>query len=498
MSLRFYVPELDRSAVLTRNVKNAKKFSLEPDESDIRAIVEELTGHPELTLTRRELIRYILVRPGQRSKEIQELLKLESIGDTRRALKTAGNKLGIVAREARNAVADSDAALRRHLDVAKLAQEDVLAAINPHRRTLELAEIVKLGSDNDLSAGILEGAADAGFNKGAALRDVEALEGANAGLAALCQKEVESVANDLITLDGEPALFEAITRRSFVEGGLGLVDGAQCPLCDTDWEDEAALKTHLTDKLAKAEEADALRERLLESGAEIANQARSIARLVDAVQPLGRRYGPDGFGEELARWLSDLKAVATGLRTVEAIAEQRDRLDAGWTMAPGSLAEQLEGLRQAIIDKPDQSASVAAQTFLTRAQDRFSTWQNARQKETRAEAAVAAGRATYNTYCEVADAFLSDLYESVQDRFGTYYREINGEDEGGFKAKLDPAEGSLDLEVAFFDQGMYPPGAYHSEGHQDGMGVCLYPRADEATARRSVSTCGARRCSDVG
>ena len=474
VSLRFYVPELDRSAVLTRNVKNAKKFSLEPDESDIRAIVEELTGHPELTLTRRELIRYILVRPGQRSKEIQELLKLESIGDTRRALKTAGNKLGIVAREARNAVADSDTALRRHLDVATLAQEDVLAAINPHRRTLDLAEIGNLGPDNDLSAGILEGAGDAGFNKGAALRDVEALEGAKSGLPALCQKEVESVANDLITLDGEPALFEAITRRSFVEGGLGLVDGAQCPLCDTEWEDEAALKAHLTEKLAKAEEADALRERLLANGAEIANQARSIARLVDAVQPLGRRYGPDGFAEELARWSSDLKAFATGLRTVETIAEQRDRLDAGWTMAPGSSAEQLEVLRQAIMDKPDQSASVAAQTFLTRAQDRFWNWQNARQKERRATAAVAAGRATYNTYCEVADAFLSELYESVQDRFGTYYREINGEDEDRFKAKLEPAEGSLDLEVAFYDQGMYPPGAYHSEGHQDGMGVCLY------------------------
>ena len=79
VSLRFYVPDLNKSAVLTRNVKNAKRFSLEPDEPEIRAIVEEVSGRPELTLTRRELIRYILVRAGQRSKEIQELLKLEAI-----------------------------------------------------------------------------------------------------------------------------------------------------------------------------------------------------------------------------------------------------------------------------------------------------------------------------------------------------------------------------------------------------------------------------------
>ena len=389
-------------------------------------------------------------------------------------MKTAWNKLAIVAGEARNGVADSDDALRRHLDVAILAQEDVLAAINPHRRTLGLAKIGNLGADTDLSAGILQGAANTGFNKGGALRDVEALEGAEAVLLALCQEDVESVVHDLITLDSDPALLEAITRRSFVEGGLGLIDGAQCPLCDTDWEDEGALKAHLRAKLAKAEEADALQERLLRSGAEIANQARSIARLVDAVQPLGGPYGPDGFGEELARWSKDLKTFAAGLSTVEAIAEQRDRLDVGWTMAPGSLADQLEALKQAIRDKPDQSASVVAQTFLTRAQDRLWIWQNARRKKRRAEAAVAIGRATYNTYYEVADAHLRGLYQAVENDFGSYYREINAEDEGGFKAKLEPAEGSLDLEVAFYDQGMYPPGAYHSEGHQDGMGVCLY------------------------
>ncbi len=474
VSLRFYIPDLDRSALLTRNVKNAKRFSLEPDEPEIRSIVEEVAGHPELTLTRRELIRYILVRPGQRSKEIQELLKLEAIGDTRRALKTTWNRLGIMAREARTAVADSDAAFRRHLDVAKLAQADVLAAINPHRRTLDLAEIGTLGPDTDLSAGILKGAGNTAFDKGAALRDVEALEAAEAGLRTLCQKEVESVANDFITVDGEPALFEAITRRSFVEDGLGLIDGALCPLCDTDWEDEVALKAHLTAKLNQAEKADALRERLLANGATIANQARSIARMVDAVQSLGRRYSPDGFGEELARWSSDLKAFATGLSTVEAIAEQRGRLDAGWAMAPGSLEDQLEVLRQAIQDKPDPSASVTAQTFLTLANDRFLTWQTARRKVARAEAMVAAGRATYNTYCEVTDTHLRALYETVENDFGRYYREINAEDEGRFQAKLEPAEGSLDLEVAFYDQGMYPPGAYHSEGHQDGMGVCLY------------------------
>ena len=74
----------------------------------------------------------------------------------------------------------------------------------------------------------------------------------------------------------------------------------------------------------------------------------------------------------------------------------------------------------------------------------------------------------------MADAYLSELYRSVEDRFGTYYRAINAEDEGGFEVKLDQAEAGLDLQVAFHDTGLHAPAAYHSEGHQDGMGVCLY------------------------
>ena len=58
--------------------------------------------------------------------------------------------------------------------------------------------------------------------------------------------------------------------------------------------------------------------------------------------------------------------------------------------------------------------------------------------------------------------------------FSTYYRAINEDDESKFTAKLTPSEGRLGLDVNFYERGLFPPGAYHSEGHQDGMGVCLY------------------------
>ena len=87
---------------------------------------------------------------------------------------------------------------------------------------------------------------------------------------------------------------------------------------------------------------------------------------------------------------------------------------------------------------------------------------------------------SYKAYCDAMEEQLRDLYAAVEEDFSTYYREINSDDEGAFKARLEPSEGKLDLEVAFYEKACFRLAAYHSEGHQDGMGVCLYLGADEA------------------
>ena len=41
------------------------------------AILAEIADHPEITLCRRDITRFILVEPSKRSDEIQTLLKLD-------------------------------------------------------------------------------------------------------------------------------------------------------------------------------------------------------------------------------------------------------------------------------------------------------------------------------------------------------------------------------------------------------------------------------------
>ena len=54
-----------------------------PADDDVKAALAEIADHPEITLSRREILRFILVEPTKRSEEIQTILKLDEIGQTR-------------------------------------------------------------------------------------------------------------------------------------------------------------------------------------------------------------------------------------------------------------------------------------------------------------------------------------------------------------------------------------------------------------------------------
>jgi hypothetical protein len=152
----------------------------------------------------------------------------------------------------------------------------------------------------------------------------------------------------------------------------------------------------------------------------------------------------------------------------------RSRLLSGWLAIPEDFLSGLQSARQSIDQRADQAAAVDAQTFLTSAQLRLADYRLARQQSEAGSRGAARARVAYETYCSVLEEELNSLYDDVQRDFSTFYRTINDDDEAGFTAKLIPSEGRLDLNVNFYERGLFPPAAYHSEGHQDGMGVCLY------------------------
>jgi DNA repair exonuclease SbcCD ATPase subunit len=474
VTLKVHLPTIKKAATITRKVASPKKPKIEPADDDIKEVLAEVTEHPEVTLSRREILRFILVEPTKRSEEIQTILKLEEIGQTRAALNSAQNKLQTASKTASAQVDAARSALMLHLQIATLKAEDLLAAVNTRRTLLGLSSIAELTADTKLDAGLSDALKPSDFNKESALRDLKALADALKGISELGKAEAEALTSDLARLGADPALRAALQRRSFLERGLELVDGADCPLCDKPWGSEDQLRSHLKAKLAKSEEARKLQEALRENGAALAEKAVRLAGVIGPVQKLAEAQKDTVVSKILSAWKADLEGLRARLQTVEGIQTQKDRLAGGWTASPKNVAKSVKGLTEKVGAVPDQTATIDAQTFLTTAQTRLKDYREVMRGNKAAEIAVTAAKDAYKAYCDVLEEELNALYEQVEKDFSAFYREINGDDEATFTAKLTPSEGSLGLDVNFYERGLFPPAAYHSEGHQDGMGVCLY------------------------
>jgi hypothetical protein len=474
VELLVFIPALKKSATITRTVSDPKKPKIVPADPDVAAALAEIADHPEITLSRREILRFILVEPSKRSEEIQTILKLEDIGQTRAALNTAQNKLLTAQKGAATQVQTSRDSLLRHLQISTTRAEDLLGAINQRRALLGLPEIAELTADTRVDVGLSAAASAPDFNKQSALRDLTALADAAKGFPDLATPETAGIVTDLTTLEKDPALLAALQRRTFIEKGLELVEGPECPLCEKAWDNEQHLRDHLKAKLAKSAEAQKVEEKLLKHGTAVAQAAVKVAALLAPAQTIAEGQREAAFAKLLANWKADLEGLRTTLTAIDGLTGLKDRLTGGWLATPKHFAKGLTDLTEKVMARPDQTATVAAQTFLTNAQLRLDDWREAMRANRAVEFAYKAAKAAYETYCTVLEEELNALYDSVEKDFSAFYRSLNEDDESKFAAKLTPSKGKLDLEVNFYERGLFPPAAYHSEGHQDGMGVCLY------------------------
>jgi len=472
--LGVYLTDLNKSATITRKISSPSKPQISPSDPDIKVALGEIAEHPEIALSRREILRFILVEPSKRSEEIQSLLKLEDVGQTRNALNTANNRLQAALTTTKTQLDSLRASLQRHLQTGSLRAEDILVAVNKRREVLNLAPIVALTRETDVNEGLSATARAAEFNKESALRDLKAFADAYSQLDVLAQAERKRIGQNLAAFDTDPSLMLALRQRSFVEQGIAFLDRPECPLCNSAWDSTEKLRDHLKAKLARSEEAQKLREALLKDGGAVAKQAIRVAGLIGAVAKAAQDMGEGEFSHALRQWKSGLDAFGAGLDTVEKMAAQRSRLAANWIGVPDSLTASLEAFTEKLNAKPDQSSTLDAQTFLATAQLRLNDYRRVMKEHKGAEAARVRSKQAYDIYCTIQERELNTLYQEVEKEFSAFYRALNQSDESKFAAKFTPTASSVMLDVNFYDRGLYPPAAFHSEGHQDGMGVCLY------------------------
>ncbi|QSB06664.1 AAA family ATPase [Natronoglycomyces albus] len=471
--LKVLEPVSRKTATISRNLKTPSQFSLDPDIPEVRNAIASAQLNRQITLSRREIIKYIVARPTERADSIQDLLKLEKVRKVRSLLKATEGKLADAAKRAHQGVATAEQELKTRLGLSSVEPVEICAAVNVHRQTLALPKIDTLAAEIDISDGTDRGPTAPLFDKDAALREVSELQSYITDRSSRVEC-LSNLSEHLKLLSTDPSLSQLWKQRALVTSGLSMITDAFCPLCDSEWQDTETLLDHLNQKHARSEEAEKTRIKIEGLAQELSRHVRGLRDRLSRVMSHANSFGPDGFMDLLRSWNDELQELDTWLKlSIEHHMKLLDLPDDP-VKPPDSLTEKVRQLVQKLQSLPNLDAPQKATRALAIAQERWSVLQDAKSNLEIATQAESIGALIYSNYCAVADQLLDELFESVSQDFGRYYSIVNQEDESGFQAKLVSDGGKLDLSVDFYSQGEYPPAAYHSEGHQDGMGVCLY------------------------
>lgn len=474
VTMEVTIPSLGKKATITRNVKSPKAPKITPDDPAIRAIFEHVQQHPEFSLSRREIIKYVLAEPGERAKELQALLQLDKLETTRALLLKIANACARDLRPLESAREANASNLLRALGVAELKSTTLLAAVNEKRAVLDLPALLKLEATTSIRDGLETKGAPTLIKvpKAQAKLDVAA---AQAVLEEFWAFEAEKARDDAVAalkeLKANEANLADIARDGLLATALELFDNEHCPVCETLWE-PTAFRTVVEAQRANLKEASEARKRVeamlepllakLETLPrmfdQLSNYAQSLPEPLDTtpfaavIKETTRRAG-------IARKFLPLDNTITALSDFDEIANVSDHL--------AKLLSCVDAL-------PEPTDRDAARDFLTVGQERLESWRRAMTDFVAAKAKAETAANVYAIYGRTTDKALEAIYKEVESEFRSYYRAINGDDEENFEAQLTPSLGKLGFEVDFYGKGFFPPGAYHSEGHQDGMGLCLY------------------------
>jgi recombinational DNA repair ATPase RecF len=475
VTLEVVIPSTGKTATIQRTVKAAGTPVITPNDPDIVAAFDNVRLHPEFVLSRRELIRYVVSEPGARSKEVQALLRLDDIEKLRSVLNKVANDAKKELTPLERGEADAATALLSALGIAQLNKTSVLAAANAKRTDVGLPALTSLEPTTSLKDG-LSGSGSGGpvskVPKVQAQSDIAALRDALAKLSS--QASQDACAAALATADDlakDVESLEGVARDALLRSALDLYDEEVCPVCDTPVE-PAAFRDHVNGKLAHIAEVTAKRKTLDEQIAPILNDIHAAGSALATIIAYGPQFTPPVATNELATFKATLLGRYGQLNKVLPLQDTIAILPTVHQVS--DLAAGMAAVETAVAAIPEPSKQDAAREFLAVAQERLEVWRTARQRVAAAKIRAERAAKAYAIYGDVTTKALEAIYKDVEGTFSTLYREINKEDEASFTARLMPSIGKLGFDVDFYGRGHFPPGAYHSEGHQDGMGLCLY------------------------
>jgi energy-coupling factor transporter ATP-binding protein EcfA2 len=469
------IPSLKTSVTIERNVKSPTNLIVDPKTPEILEVLQKVKAHPEIVLSRRELIRYVLATPGKRAEEVQALLHLDQIEAARATLQKIANTSERQLTPIGTAVTVAVSNLSRALSISEFTTGAILGAANAQRKTLELPELTELSATNSLKDGmaIPTAAKPQLIPKKQALADIQAVHEALNEIKNSSTKTLSTeLIADLEALAADPSISAGVTKENFYTTGLSLIADESCPFCDKEW-DVPALRAHAQAKINHLKELTRKRKGVEKKMLPLIG----ILRRTQAAANVIVRYSALAKPPILMKAVADYSSTCeTSIQALTSLLPFKDSIAAmkSLTDIPKSVLAAIINFEKAVASLPDSNKQDAAREYLTIGQERLEDWRIAKRKQKIALSQAKRARQVSDIYATTSDTVLTGLYTEVQKHFIELYTFIHRSDEKGFAAKLVPSMGKLGFDVDFYNRGFFPPGAYHSEGHQDSMGLCLY------------------------
>lgn len=464
-----------KKATITRNVKAPRMPTITPKDADVLAVFERVQKHPEFSLSRREIIKYVLAEPGVRATEVQALLQLDKLDTARTLLVKISNASARELKALEGPTTSSAENLMRAFGIAEIRAGALLDAVNAKRVVLDLPPLVKLEATTSIRDGLetQDAAVAVRVPKAQATEDILAASAAiNAFGAAEAKVARDAAVAALSDLKADEAKISDVNRDALLKSALTLFDEEHCPVCQTDWQPDEfrAIVNSQREDLRQAAEARSNAEKLLDP---------MIGKMEALIETLGQlavyaRQLPEPLDTApLAALDREIKRRASAARKFlpldQAIAAVETNIA---ELAPAAAMVQI--LANSVNALPEPTDRDAARDYLTVGQERLEAWRQAMMNHSAARKKAEISAKIVEVFGSTVTKALDAIYKEVEVEFRSYYRAINGDDESKFEAQLTPSLGKLGFEVDFYGKGFFPPGAYHSEGHQDGMGLCLY------------------------
>jgi ABC-type Mn2+/Zn2+ transport system ATPase subunit len=473
--LNLTIPSLKKTVTLERNLKTPSIPLVTPDDADVVEVLKHVEAHPEFVLSRRELILYVLATPGNRADEVQALLHLDRIEQARLGLQKIANNcekqstgLDTTAKQARDRFLNT-------LNISRLSKDEVLAATNVQRAILGLPPLADMTGTTSLKDGLATPglAQPQRIPKAHALADIkvarEALDEISSVAIASLADEIKS---DLTELADDPAVAAIVKREGFYATGLELIDAEACPLCDTAWN-IGTLRKHIQAKLDHLEELSRKRKAEEIKIAPLIVNLRKVQSAMIVLCGYAKLAKPPLLMRAASDYSATCGAAAEQLATFLPLTDSISVL-ANLPILPEGVVDAVDGFEKTVVALPEPTKEDAARDWLTVAQERLDVWRDAMRKQMVGRAQAQTAREVSNIYAATSDGVLATIYADVEKDFASLYAFVNHDDEEKFTAHLVPSIGKLGFDVDFYGRGWFPPGAYHSEGHQDSMGLCLY------------------------